>query len=390
MAGINQFQKGGFMRKLFVVASLCFIATISVGTLLANAAETLKIGMIAPSTGTFAESGRYEVWGAKLAAEEINKAGGVLGRQIELVVEDDQTTNPGAVMAFSKLAGNKDIHVFISTVLSTQIKSIAPDVLKVAKPVMIGGTDPTLTHMGNPWLFRFRPNDTYSARVIADFGVKKLGKKKWAIVYSTDTFGTSGKDSLVADLKSMGIEPILVQGYANNAPDFTPIALALKKSGADVMVTYFSIAPDLGIFAKQIRQLGVNIPWIGSASTATITARRLAGPALNGVYAVVDFHPNSSPASRSYSDEYQAAYKTSADFLSAWSYDAVHAIALAINDAKSTDPEKIRQAILKIRNYNGAQGTYNFDRNGDGLHGYNLVKIENGEPSYVGHIDFPD
>lgn len=378
------------MRKLFVVASLCFIATISVGTLLANAAETFKIGMIAPSTGTFAESGRYEVWGAKLAAEEINKAGGVLGRQIELVVEDDQTTNPGAVMAFSKLAGNKDIHVFISTVLSTQIKSIAPDVLKVAKPVMIGGTDPTLTHMGNPWLFRFRPNDTYSARVIADFGVKKLGKKKWAIVYSTDTFGTSGKDSLVADLKSMGIEPILVQGYANNAPDFTPIALALKKSGADVMVTYFSIAPDLGIFAKQIRQLGVNIPWIGSASTATITARRLAGPALNGVYAVVDFHPNSSPASRSYSDEYQAAYKTSADFLSAWSYDAVHAIALAINDAKSTDPEKIRQAILKIRNYNGAQGTYNFDRNGDGLHGYNLVKIENGEPSYVGHIDFPD
>ena len=375
---------------LSAVASLCLVAAMCLSVLSAQAAETLKIGMIAPSTGTFAESGRYEVWGAKLAAEEVNKAGGVLGRQIELVVEDDQTTNPGAVMAFSKLVGNKDIPVFISTVLSTQIKSIAPDVLKVAKPVMIGGTDPTLTHMGNPWLFRFRPNDTYSARVIADFGVKKLGKKKWAIVYSTDTFGTSGKDSLVADLKSMGIEPILVQGYANNAPDFTPIALALKKSGADVMVTYFSIAPDLGIFAKQIRQLGVNIPWIGSASTATITARRLAGPALNGVYAVVDFHPNSSPASRSYSDEYQAAYKTSADFLSAWSYDAVHAIALAINDAKSTDPDKIRQSVLKIHDYKGAEGTYNFDQNGDGLHGYNLVKIENGEPAYVDHIDFSD
>jgi branched-chain amino acid transport system substrate-binding protein len=63
---------------------------------------------------------------------------------------------------------------------------------------------------------------------------------------------------------------------------------------------------------------------------------------------------------------------------------------MAINDAKSTDPEKIRQAILKVRDYKGAEGTYTFDKNGDGLHGYNLVKIENGEPSYSDRIDFSD
>ena len=62
---------------------------------------------------------------------------------------------------------------------------------------MIGGTDPQLTHMGNPWLFRCRPNDTYSARVIADYGVNTLGKKKWAIVHSTDAFGTNGMKNLV-------------------------------------------------------------------------------------------------------------------------------------------------------------------------------------------------
>ena len=69
------------------------------------AAETLKIGVVAPVTGPAAESGRFQVNGAKLAAEEVNKAGGVLGKQLELVIEDDQTTNPGAVLAFSKLAG---------------------------------------------------------------------------------------------------------------------------------------------------------------------------------------------------------------------------------------------------------------------------------------------
>jgi hypothetical protein len=103
-----------------------------------------------------------------------------------------ETTNPGVVLAFSKLAGDKDIPAFVGPGFSTQIHAIAPDIQRLGKPVMIGGTDPQLTHMGYPWLFRFRPNDIYSARVIADYGVNTLGKKKWAIVHSTDAFGTSG------------------------------------------------------------------------------------------------------------------------------------------------------------------------------------------------------
>jgi branched-chain amino acid transport system substrate-binding protein len=148
----------------------------------AFAADTIKIGVVAPLTGPAAESGRFQTQGAKLAVDEVNKAGGVLGRPLELIIEDDQTTNPGIVLAFSKLAGNANITAFMGSVRSTQVHAIAPDVLKVGKPVLIGGTDPALTHMGNPWLFRFRPNDIYSARVIADYGAKVLGKRKWAIV----------------------------------------------------------------------------------------------------------------------------------------------------------------------------------------------------------------
>ncbi len=376
------------MRKVSTLALFCLAAAMTAISL--HAADTLKIGIVAPTSGAAAEAGRYEMQGAKLAVDEINKAGGVLGKQIELISEDDQTTNPGAVMAFSRLAGNKDIAAFIGTVRSTQMMAIAPDVLKLGKPLMIGGTDPELTHMGNPWLFRFRPNDSYSARVIADYGVKTLGKKKWAIVHSTDAFGTAGMKALTATLKSMGIEPVLVQGYANNSQDFTPVALALKRSGADIMCSYMTFETDLGIFAKQLRQFGVNIPWVGSPSTVTITALRLAGPALYGTYAVSDFHKDSSPASKAYATKYQSAYKAAPDFLSAWSYDAVHVIAMAINNAKSTDPAKIRQAILAIKGYKGAQGTYNFDKNGDGLHGYNIVKNNDGTIVFDKHIDFTD
>jgi branched-chain amino acid transport system substrate-binding protein len=354
-------------------------------TCFARGAEPLKIGMVAPVADY---SGRYQIQGAKLAVEEINKAGGLLGRPIELVIEDDQTTNPGVVLAFSKLAGDKDIAAFIGPLLSTQVHAMAPDIQRTSRPVMIGATDPQLTHMGNPWLFRCRPNDTYSARVIADYGVNTLGKKKWAIVHSTDAFGANGMKNLVEVLKRAGVEPVLIQGYTNNSQDFTPVAFAVKQSGADVMGTYMTFPPDQAIFAKQLRQLGVNITWVGSPTTVQTTALKLAGPALYGSYAVSDFAADSSPAAKEFAAKYEATYKSAADYRGAWTYDAAHVLALAIENAKSIDPQQIREAILSVKNYQGAEGIFNFDQNGDGLHGYNIVKNDNGKIVFIKHIDF--
>jgi len=159
----------------------------------ARAEDTVKIGVCSPLTGAAAEVGRIQLNSLKLSAEQVNARGGILGRKVELIIEDDATTNPGVVLAFSRLAANPDIVAFIGSIRSTQVNAMAPDVARIGKPVMFGGTDPTLTHNGYKWLFRCRPNDSFSARVIADFGVKTLDKKKWAIVASTDAFGTGGK-----------------------------------------------------------------------------------------------------------------------------------------------------------------------------------------------------
>src|SRR5881398_2815310 len=186
-------------RKFSAGLSATMALPSLIGSVSAQGA-TLKIGMCAPVTGPAAEQGRYAQTGARLALDAINKAGGVLGRQVELIIEDDQTTNPGVELAFSKLASQSDIVGFLGSIRSTQVHAMAPDVLKVGKPVMIGGTDPNLTHMGNQWLFRCRPNDSYSGAVIADYGTKTLGKKKWAIVHSTDAFGTAGGKALATAL----------------------------------------------------------------------------------------------------------------------------------------------------------------------------------------------
>jgi branched-chain amino acid transport system substrate-binding protein len=182
---------------------------------------------------------------------------------------------------------------------------------------------------------------------------------------------------------------VLIQGYPNNSQDFTAVALAVKQSGADVMATYM-FDTDQGIFAKQLRQLGVAITWVGSPSTVTTTALKLAGAALYGSYGVVDFNKDSSAAAKEFSAKYEAAYKFPADFYASWTYDALHVLTRAIGEAKSLEPEKLRQAILSTKGYAGVEGIYNFDKNGDGLHGYNIVKNNNGTIVFDKHIDFDD
>jgi branched-chain amino acid transport system substrate-binding protein len=375
------------MTRLQILFTTLLLATLPLPT---QAAESIKIGMVVPLTGAIADAGHYGLQGAKLAVEEINAAGGVLGRQLELIVEDDQTLNPTTVLAFTKLADNKDIVAFLGPTRSTQIQAIAPSVLQSARPVMIGGTDPTLTRSGNPWLFRFRPNDSYTARAMAAFGVEKLGKQKWAIVHATDAFGTNAKSLFTEALKARGITPVMTEGQPNSSPDYTAVALAVKQSGADILATFITFEPDVAIFARQLKQLGVNVVWLGSPSITTTTARKLAGAALYGTYAVADFHPDANAEAKAFAEKYAGLYKTTPDFFASWPYDAVHVLAKAITVAGDTTPEKIRQALLAIKAYHGVEGTYNFDANGDGLHGYNIVKNSNGDVVVEQRIDFTD
>jgi ABC-type branched-subunit amino acid transport system substrate-binding protein len=287
-------------RREFAAGIAAGIAAPGIMTSARAQAGTIKIGMCAPVTGPAAESGGYAIKGAKLALDAVNKAGGILGKQAELIIEDDQTTNPGIVLA------------------------------------------------------------------------------------------TAGGKALTEALTKLGAPPVLDQGYANQSQDFTPVVLAIKQSGADVLGSYFTFENDLGIFARQLRQLGVNIPWVGSPSIVNITALKLAGPALYNTFGVADYAEDSSDASKAYGKLYRDAAKVAPDNQSSWTFDAVTVLSASINKAGSTDPAKIREAILATKKFPGAEGEYNFDQNGDGLHGYNIVKNDKGTISFDKHIEFTD
>jgi len=115
---------------------------------------------------------------------------------------------------------------------------------------------------------------------------------------------------------------------------------------------------------------------------------KLAGESLWGVYSVADFAIEANDESRGYAKRYRAKYGADPDLFSAWAYGGVYLLKHAIEKAKSTEPEAIRAALLATKGLKGVEGTYNFDPNGDGVHGYNVVRNVNGKVSFIKHIEF--
>lgn len=356
----------------------------------ASAEGPIRIGQMAPLTGPGAASAPAHVNGAKLAVDMANAAGGVSGRSLEIVVEDDFSTGPGGVAAFEKLAARDDIVAVIGSVRSVVMHAIAGPAAKAGKPVMFGGTDPALTTLGNPWLFRCQPNDAYSARAMAAYGAGELGKRSWAILHTSDPFGVSGSKALRLSLAEMGAKVATDLVYTNQQGDFAALAEAVKHSGADVLGSYVSFEPDQIAIARQFREAGVRLPWIGSQFIAATAVVREAGPALFGTYGVASFHAESTPEAGAFAERYDRVFGARADFFAAWPYDAATILAHAIGAGGSTEPSAIRSAILAIHGFKGAEGEYAFDARGDGLHGYNIVRNDNGRIAFVRRFDFQD
>ena len=225
--------KRDMRTRLGWIVGLAVVVFIGASFTLANAqAKPIKIGQIIPITGEAAESGKYHKQGAEIAVDKINAAGGINGRKIQIVLEDDQTTNPGGVAALQKLLEDKEIPVILGSIRSTQVQAMLPTINEAKIPVAIGGTNYGLTHSGSQWVFRFRPHDGMSAKVIAKFMVEELKQKKVGIVHASDAFGNGGRDMLTPAVKELGGEVVFTQGYNNQEKDFTAVVQGLKKSGA--------------------------------------------------------------------------------------------------------------------------------------------------------------
>lgn len=351
------------------------------------ASGTIEIGMLADMTGDAALSGHHKVDGAKLAIQEVNAHGGINGKKLKLVVEDDRGHDQAGVSAYEKLASNPHIVAIIDSVRSTIVQATLPYVRRYQIPTMIGGTDPKLTHVGNHWVFRFRPNDNYASKTMAKYSVDSMGAKKVAILYDTDAFGSTGNDLLKAALKKDGAKIVSDQGYTTGTRDYTSYLEKIKSSGAGTLETYMTNAEDEAQMLKQLRQIGLKVKIMGSPSIATAVCVQLAGKAVNGTYGVSDFVANGNAAAKAFSKKYEAKYHSSPDLFGGWVYDAINVMAKVMRK-DGTGNHAIQHGIRNIAGYHGVEGTYTFDKNGDGLHGYWIVKLQHQKVVPIKYINF--
>ncbi len=369
------------LQRIFTVTLLSIMVLAVVGSGIAMAAEEIKIGFTPPITGDSAAEGALQINSLKLALKEINAAGGINGKKINLVMVDNQSSNPGALAALQKAVEQEKVLALVSFVRSTQILATSDAIKNYGIPTMIGGTNATLTKHGNPWLFRLRPDDTIAAGAMVRYIKENTKFTKIGILNDTEAFGQGGADLVEKYAKESGLTVVKRERFTPHEKDYTAFLLSLKNAGAQIMIVY-APNPDTAVIQSQYRQLGSPFKYLGSPSSASKDCLNLSKEAAEGIWAVADAVSGQSEANRRYTEAYKKEYNEEPDILSSWTYDGLKILTNAIRKA-GEDRAKIREAILATKGYEGVLGTFSFTPNGDGLSAVSIVQIEKGQPKLL-------
>jgi branched-chain amino acid transport system substrate-binding protein len=358
------------------------------GLLLASASayaeDTVKIGVIQPLTGSVAYNGTTDVNGIKLALTEINARGGVLGKQVELVIEDGQCKPANTVNAAEKLIQRDKVVGLIGAFCSSATAAIMPVAQSNKIPLITGvSSAANLTEKGNPWFFRATETDALLAKSFAKILVNQLNLKKVAYIGVNDDFGRGSVDEFEKQMTALGATTVMKEYFEHGTSDFYTLLAKLKASGADGAFVSAE-TQDGSTFVKQKAELGLSTKVFGVGSWATADFMQLAGAAANGIYAAVPYASTmKTPKNEAFVKAYQGQYQVAPGKYSAAGYNTLNILVDAIARAKSTDADKIREALLKT-DYEGPNGHFRFDDKGQAT-GFTvvLVQLENGVPGVV-------
>ena len=345
-------------------------------------------GTVDLTSSSGANAGLEEKEGMTLAVKEINAAGGVLGKELVIDIQDNQGTADGASLAVEKLISEKVVAI-IGPMISTQCLAVNESLLKAKMVTLFGGTNKKLSldQLQNPYVFMMRPNDTLAGANVAKYMVDTLKAKKVGIFFNNDDFGTGGKDVIASYLDSVKV-PYVTQGINTNDKDATGQILALKNAGCDV-VALWGHGTETALFATTYKNMGFD-PKVVSCTTATASdfLALINGPEISGWYSVGEFSPDSTDA---------VTQKIVANSKAAWNltpsmnyvsfYGGVYILADAIKRANSTDAEAIKTALIATKNLNAAY-TYTCDSQHRMVHRNIIVQMDDKKTAHtIGTVD---
>lgn len=366
------------MKKVVVIA---FALLISCSFIFAQseAEDTIKIGVAGAHSGDLASYGLPSVNAVKLVAANINAAGGLDGKQIEVVVEDDQCKPEIATNTAAKLVGENVVAV-IGHICSGATKA-ALDIYKESNIVVISpsATSPPLTKSGDyPNFLRTIAPDDAQAVLQVDFALNTLGAKKIAVLHDKGDYGKGLAEFAQASLKGANAEVVLFEGVTPGAVDYSAVINKIAQSGADTVI-YGGYHPEAAQIVGQMKAQGLELDFIGGDGVMDDTFIAVAGKNAEGVYATAPVDTASNPIAVKAGEEHLAEYgeEYGAFFLNA--YAAALAITNAIDAANSTDYDAIMKA-LKSEYVETSVGNISFDEKGDAIGvGFSVYQVNDGE-----------
>jgi branched-chain amino acid transport system substrate-binding protein len=344
-------------------------------------AQNILIGVSTPQTGPAAVASEWEMWGVNLAIEEINAAGGVLGRKLEVMVMDNKCNPSESVNVANKLIEAKVVAIEGSHCSSGHLASMK--IIQDAKIPMITGiaSNPQITTLsgkgGNEYAFRISASDSAMMDALGIYLADKKPFKTVAIVGEDSDFGRGGADAFKAVADKAGVQVISTDIHPQNTPDFTSILTRLQQR-----------RPDAINFLRQAMQVGVHIPYtgrveLGGRNVPIIEAGGMERSISAWQYsALVD-----SPENKAFAAKIKAKYN-SEPYLQTWAgYDCIRVIAQAIKEANSTDGTKIKDAMKGMTFTNVMGKTVKFDEYNQAGHWVALHTVLNRKIALAGLVE---
>lgn len=360
----------------------------------AAASETIKVGLNYELSGGVATYGQGLTNGIELAIEEINKNGGVLGKQIQVVKVDNKSDNAEAANVSTKLATRDKVVAILGPATSGNTKAASPAAIQNKVPLISASAtadDVTVDSNGKvrEYIFKTCFSDSFQGVTMANFAFKDLALKNAAVLLdNTSDYSKGLAESFEATFAELGGKVLTEEAYQAKDTDYKAVLTKIKATNPEVLYVpgYYE---EVGLIVKQARELGLNVPVLGADGYDSPKLLEIAGAeALNKVYYTNHYSSmDNAPEVVKFQKAFNAKYGKETDAFNALGYDLAYFLADAIERAGAADPVKIKDALASTKNFKGITGTLSIDENHNPVKAVTILEVKNGKPTFLKKLE---
>jgi branched-chain amino acid transport system substrate-binding protein len=349
-------------------------------------AGVIKIGEFASLTGSEATFGQMSHHGTELAIDEVNAAGGVLGKQLELHTEDDQSKQGESKTIAKKLISRDGIVALLGEVASGRSLEAAPVCQESRIPqVSPASTNPKVTETGD-YIFRICFTDPQQGKVLAQFAQRTLKAHRVAILTDAASAYSAGLATYFKDAFTAGGEVVAEAKYSSGDKDFSAQLTSIRAASPEALFVpgYYT---EVGLIARQARELGIKVPLFGGDGWESSELLTIGGEAVEGDYFSTHYSPQEQdPAVQKFVQDFKAKYGDTPDGMAALGYDSAMLLADAIQRAGSTDGDKLRDALAATKDFPGVTGKITIDAQRNATKALVILQVKDGKFQLVEKI----